>query len=89
MSPDITKYTHYLDGLEMPDSQKEAFLEALWGFGERVMDLVWGTDATQLALGLPPTDHSQEPEDAIHFIYNLQENFSAAVEEPPARRGMP
>jgi hypothetical protein len=90
MPIDVTKYLHCLDDLDMPQDQKLSFLCALWGFGERVMDLICGTDPTQLALGLSPVRNSHLPGDQLDSPDTSQHDFNeAAKDNKPARKDTP
>ena len=65
---DLEKYRSYLDGTDMTDAQKEAFLQALWSIIVNFVELGFGVHSLQEVCGQNAekrSEHTRTDFDAV------------------------
>jgi hypothetical protein len=89
MSLDITPYRHHLDGFDLSEAQKAEIIRSVYLVMESFVDLAFGTDATQICLGIkgdPGGGRRDDPLDSmpqIHSTFNDAATGSAAGTSDP------
>ena len=75
MQLDPTLYLRHLDGMDMDDADKLAFMEQLWAVLSSFVDRAWGESSEQILLGIRQADARRavplaghDPLDSAHTI---------------------
>jgi len=80
-SPDLEKYRHHLDELDLTEEQKQELLITLWQIMTQFVDLGFGRDATTLALkSICGEDFECAPLDDEYDLY-LKDKLSTESED--------
>ena len=81
MQLDPALYVHHLAGIEMSDAPKIEVVQAVCLMMESFVDLAFGTDATQLSLGISDVGSGHAGADALDSADQLPSTCNDAARE--------
>lgn len=88
---DAQAFLTYLDGLDLTDDQKHAFIETIWSITLQFIDLGFGIDAMTQACGANAVSARQTPTIPVEYTHSIEAPSGArrAKKPPPRAAGIP
>lgn len=80
---DAQAFLTYLDGLDLTDDQKHAFIETIWSILLQFIDLGFGVDAVTQACGANAVSARQTPTIPVQCTHSIEANSGARRAHAP------
>ena len=79
MQLDPARYSHHLDGYDLSDEAKQAFMEQLWSILGSFVDRAFGESSEQILLGVTRCDTVARTNSRLDSVRSIQPTFNDAA----------